>query len=353
VNQTNKTLIVLTPGFPANETDSCCLPAQQIFIKALNTNFNSLKIIIVSFQYPFISSVYQWEGNQVVPLNGIGKTKLSKLKTWWHAWKQLKKINKESQVIGLLSFWCSECALIGKYFGKKYKLKHYCWILGQDARKNNKFIKWINPSSGSLIAMSDFLAEEFYKNYHIKPNHIIPNGIDISLYPEIINARDIDVLGAGSLIPLKQYEIFLNIIKKLTLYFPFINSVICGKGPDKENLTSIILEKNLKDNINLTGEKPHQEVLQLMGRSKVFLHPSFYEGFPSVCLEALYAGAHVISFCRPMKQKIKNWYIVDNEEEMLLLALKILQAPTPDHHPQLPYPINNSAIEMMKLFDLN
>jgi glycosyltransferase involved in cell wall biosynthesis len=351
VNQTNKTLIVLTPGFPAHERDSSCLPAQQVFIKALNTHFNSLKIIIVSFQYPFISSVYQWEGNQVIPLNGFGKTKLSRLKTWWHAWMELKKINKENQVIGLLSFWCSECALIGKYFGKKYKLKHYCWILGQDARKNNKFIKWINPSAASLIAMSDFLSEEFYKNYHIRPDHIIPNGIDISLYPDINHPRDIDVLGAGSLIPLKQYEVFLNIIKELTYYFPSINGVICGKGPDKGHLTSIILEKNLKDNINLTGEKPHQQVLELMVRSKIFLHPSSYEGFPSVCLEALYAGAHVISFCRPMKQNIKNWYIAENQEEMLLLALKILQAPTREYHPQLPYPINSSAVEMIKLFE--
>ena len=54
-----------------------------------------------------------------------------------------------------------------------------------------------------------------------------------------------------------------------------------------------------------------------MQRTKIFLHTSSYEGFSGACLEALYAGAHVISFCEPMKQKIDHWHIVKDEKEML------------------------------------
>ena len=36
-----KTLIILSPGFAKDEADTTCLPAQQVFIKALNKNFPS------------------------------------------------------------------------------------------------------------------------------------------------------------------------------------------------------------------------------------------------------------------------------------------------------------------------
>ena len=54
-----KTLVILSPGFPKDEADTTCLPAHQVFIKSLNKNFPSLKIIILSFQYPFSTSHIQ------------------------------------------------------------------------------------------------------------------------------------------------------------------------------------------------------------------------------------------------------------------------------------------------------
>jgi glycosyltransferase involved in cell wall biosynthesis len=351
MKQADQTLVILTPGFPGTEADSICLPAQQIFIKALNNNFRDLKIIIVSVQYPFLASDYEWYGNKVIPLNGKNKAKIYMLLLWMRAWKVLKRIKRENNIIGLFSFWCAECALIGKYFGQQYHMKHYSWILGQDARKGNQFIRWIRPGAENLVAMSGFLAEEFYKNYGIKPVHMIPNGIDVSAYPVHYPERDIDILGAGSLILLKQYDIFIQIIKELSYQIPAVKSVICGKGPEENNLHSAIHKLSLQNNILLAGEKPHEEVLQCMCRARVFLHTSAYEGFSTVCLEALYAGAHVISFCNPMVGWIKNWHIVNNKEEMLALALKILQDPNMVYEPVLPYSMDDSAKKVMKLFN--
>ncbi len=353
MKQPEKTLIVLTPGFAANEADTTCLPAQQIFIKAINKNFINIKIIIIAFQYPFISSTYQWNGNTIIPLNGKNKSKLSRLIVWFNAWKNLKKINKEDNVIGLLSFWCTECAFVANYFAKKNSLKHYSWILGQDAREKNKFIKWTKPNGENLIAMSDFLAAEFYKNYKIKPVYVIPNGIDPSLYNFANSERNIDVLGAGSLIPLKQYDVFITVVKELQIRIPRIHAVLCGKGPEEKKINNIINEMNLQNNITLTGEKSHPEILQMMSKSKIFLHTSSYEGFSTVCLEALYAGAHVISFCKPMNASIKNWHIVNDKNEMIEVALSILLNPVIKYEPVLFYAMDDSAKKMMHLFSDN
>lgn len=353
MKQPDKTLVILTPGFPANESDSTCLPAQQIFVKALNKNFSSLKIIIISFQYPFVSSSYQWNGNKVIALNGRNKSKFYRLMTWFRAWRNLKKVKRENNVIGILSFWCTECALIGNYFSKKNHLKHYSWILGQDARTKNKFIQWIKPDAESLVAISDFLVEEFYKNYKIKPAHVITNAIDTGLYEFNKEEKNIDILGAGSLTPLKQYAIFIHIINELIEEFPIIKAVICGQGIEKDNLANQINKFHLQDNITLAGEKPHDEILQLMSSSKIFLHTSSYEGFSTVCLEALYAGAHVISFCKPMNTGIKNWHIVNDEKEMIEAVLKILRNTNIKYEQVLRYTMDDSAKKMMELFSIN
>ncbi len=351
MNKAGKTLVILSPGFPENEGDTTCLPAQQIFVRALNRQFESLNIIILSFQYPFISNSYTWNENLVIPLNGRERGKINRLWTWFRAWQTLKKIKKEYDIIGLLSFWCTECSLVGTRFAKKYLIKHYSWILGQDARKDNRFIPWIKPAAENLMAMSVFLSKEFYKNHRIKPGYIVPNGIDISSYPHQVEKRDIDIIGIGSLIPLKQYEILIRVVKKLSSSIPEVSCIICGKGPEEEHLRKMILDNNLQKNISLPGEKPHREILEWMARSKVLLHPSSYEGFSTVCLEALYSGAHVTSFCDPMGSRIAHWHVVDNEEEMAVVVSKIIQNPDADYGRILVYSMEDSARQVMKLFE--
>ena len=317
----------------------------------MNKNFPSLKIIILSFQYPFSTSAYNWYGNRVIPFNGMKKSVIARLFLWRHLRSTLYKLRNENNIVGLLSFWCGECALIGKYFGKRNSLKHFSWITGQDAKKGNKYITLIRPQSHELIAMSDFLSKEFYKNYGVQPAHIIPNGIDTSLFQVQGTERDITILGVGSLIPLKQYDVFMNTVKEITRELPDTNAMLCGKGPQEMQLQKLIVHHKLQKNILLTGEKPHAEALRLMQRTKIFLHTSNYEGFSTVCLEALYAGCHVISFMKPMQHDIDHWHTVQTAEEMIRIAIWILKDPATAYRAVLPYNMDDSARAMMQLFN--
>jgi hypothetical protein len=87
-----------------------------------------------------------------------------------------------------------------------------------------------------------------------------------------------------------------------------------------------------------------------MQRSKILLHPSSYEGLGMVCLEALYTGAHVISFCQPFKQPIPHWHIVKDEAEMTEKALQLLAQDDLDHFPVLPFEVNKVATQIISLF---
>jgi glycosyltransferase involved in cell wall biosynthesis len=345
----NKTLVIISPAFPANESEDYWVPSQQLLVKALKRNYPGLNLVVLAYFYPYKKIVYEWHGVKVISFNGM---KLNRLILSFKMWRKLKKLKKENNVIGLFSFWCREGALVGKWFGKWNKLKHFCWICGQDARGSNNYAKWIRPKPAELVAISDFLAMEFHKNHGIKPAHVIPNAIDPGLFqtdPSL--KKDIDLLAAGSLVELKRPEIFVSVIAKLKRHVPSLKAVICGGGDQEENLKRQIDQYGLGTDIDLTGGIPHKETLQLMQRSKILLHPSSFEGFSTVCLEALYAGCYVISFTKPMAHDIRNWCIVKTEDEMVKKSLELLKNVQLTHEMVLVYDVNDTVKQIMQLFD--
>jgi glycosyltransferase involved in cell wall biosynthesis len=345
-----KNLLVLTPGFPKDEADSTCMPAEQSFLLAVKENYPSWNIIVLSFQYPYHQQEYNWFEIRVIPFGGRNKGGLSRLLLRRKIYAVLKKIHQAEGIDGMLSFWCGECAWIGKHFGDRNKIKHYCWLLGQDAKKNNHYPGKLRFRREELIALSDFLQDEFEKNHHVRPAHLAPPFIDIKAFPAFAEAKDIDILGAGSLVPLKQYSIFIDAITALKKQFPVLKVVLIGDGPEKERLQNQLLGSGLGSTVSLSGQLPHTEVLRYMQRSKLLLHPSSYEGFGIVCAEALYAGAHVISFTKPLHRDIKNWHIVRDKEEMINQAVQLLKDPVLDHRPVIIEETRNTAARIMRLF---
>lgn len=345
-----KALVILSPGFPADGNDTTCIPAMQVFVKALKQNNPQLHIIVLSFQYPFTASRYYWYRVEVIAIAGKGRGQLFRLITWRSVWQTLKKLNNKYELSGLLSFWIGECAFVGNRFAKKYNLPHYTWLLGQDAKAGNEYVNRIKPQKESLIAISDFLANEFRINYGILPAHVIPSGIDVSLFGPADVERDIDILGAGSLIPLKQYHLFIDIVKNIAAGFPDIKVMICGKGPEMDNLKKQIVKLKLENNIYLKGELPHPEVLTLMQRSKVFLHTSLYEGYSTVLSEALYAGCHTVSLVKGMNNRPAQHYVPDNAEHLPAIIKQLLSNNNLDHQPALVYPVDTIASKVAALF---
>jgi glycosyltransferase involved in cell wall biosynthesis len=264
---------------------------------------------------------------------------------------RIRKTVKENEVIGLLSLWCGACAYLGSRFSKRNNLRHFCWIQGQDAKKGNRYVSLIKPLPAGLIAISDFIQSEFEKNYSIKPNLVVPAGINPTEFKTRNIVRHIDILGVGSLIPLKQYQIFVEILHQIKQYVPEVHAVLCGKGPEETLLKQIIAQYDLKDNIRLTGELPHDKILELMNQSKIFLHPSGYEGFSIACMEALYAGCHVLSFVQAMHYPIEHWHICEMKEQMAEIARNLLSDPDTLYGSVKTFTVADSVQKIMQLFD--
>src|ERR1700761_8107126 len=124
-----RTLVILTPGFPKDEEDSTCLPAQQSFVRTLNKLHPGLRILILAFEYPFSSKPYLWYGNEVIPLNGWEKGKIRKMLIGVSVWRTLNRVRRQGEMLGLLGLWCTGLAVVGNRFGRKYGIRHFTWIL--------------------------------------------------------------------------------------------------------------------------------------------------------------------------------------------------------------------------------
>lgn len=342
-------LVIVTPGFAADEADSTCMPSQQNLIRAFNRIRPELDIVILSLQYPYRRATYRWFGNEVVTFNGKTKNWLKRGPVWIDVIRVLNHLRKKRNIIGLLSFWCGEAAIISHWFSRRHNIPHHSWVLGQDARKPNSAMRLMKLHATELVAISSFVQNEFQRNHKIKPAYVFENGlIARSQVNEI--PRTIDIIGVGSLTQLKQYEIFIEVIKKLKSSGLSTRAVICGQGPEQSVLQAAINENNLVENVTLAGELNHEDVLTKLESAKVLIHPSQYEGYSTACLEALNAGCYVISFTSPGNVNTDRWQVVNNTDEMVKRCKDILSDQRSEYKQVMLNSIDNTAQQFLELY---
>lgn len=68
--------------------------------------------------------------------------------------------------------------------------------------------------------------------------------------------------------------------------------VICGVGPNRENLLKIAEEADMKDKVILAGYR--SDIPDILHAADLFVFPSFHEGLPVSALEAMACGLPVI-----------------------------------------------------------
>ncbi|MCH7774204.1 MAG: glycosyltransferase [Bacteroidetes bacterium] len=339
-------ILVITPGFPENENDTSCIPAMQEYFTALLSEHSSPKITVVSIHYPYRNKTYSWKGIQVFSCGGGGKYPF-KILYLMRAIIYSLKVNKKLKVNIIHSFWLAEPALIGSILGKIFKVKHICTMMGQDARNVNNYLKILPLKNIIKVALSEYHSNYFRKSTGFNPNYILPWGINKIKVDE--NKRPIDIIGVGSLIALKNYKLFIDVVVRLKEDYPSMNCILIGEGPEKSELLKVIIKKNLSGNITLTGQLPREEVLLKMIKSKILLHSSNYESFGLVILEGLASGCYVVCKKVGIAKETKKILIIKNIEDAFLAIKRIINN-TKNFSPKIPYPIADSVSSYKKLY---
>lgn len=148
-----------------------------------------------------------------------------------------------------------------------------------------------------IIAINGFMRDTFTRDgYDADKLHIVPNAIN-GIYLEGCNAgeRDIDVLMVGTLHPLKNQHVALDIFARMRIdlgrspVVKIVGAPTTESGDYYEQLLALQKRQGLT-NVEFTGRKDPTQLKLLYCRSRVLLHISEFETDSLVVAEALGCG---------------------------------------------------------------
>ena len=166
----------------------------------------------------------------------------------------------------------------------------------------------IRKSADRVININSDVAK-FLENYGIEQErlNLVPCGVDL----EKINSykpsrKKYDGAFLARLAPSKGIFDLPLIWSRVVKKFPKAKLAIIGGGSDevKSKLKKLIDENGLAENIDILGYLPEDEAFGILKSAKVFLFPSYEEGWGIAIAEAMAAGLSVVAWDLPVYKEV-------------------------------------------------
>ena len=241
--------------------------------------------------------------------------------------------------------------MLGELVSKRRDVPHFTTLAGQDVRTSNDWhLRWLRPGREKrLVALSAFQQRVFRQTTGLEAGHRIPWGIDIDDTPGFIAGdRPIDVLGVGSLVPVKHWEKWLRVLAAVADARPQLRAVLIGEGSEHGRLRQLAAQLGLTARVHFAGALPRQEVLATMGRAKILLHTASFESFGFVYPEAAAQGCALVSTPVGVAPEM-GADCAESESALASLLLRRLTAGRPPF-PTRPFVAKDTAARYMALW---
>lgn len=336
----------ISPGFASDEEDDSCIPPLQLLALALKNEKQDISILTLA--YPYKSSPYLWNGIQIIPgygWNGQWFRWINWIRTVCHA----SRLHRERKIDVIHSFWLGPAWIIGRFLAWRWQIPHVTTLMGQDTLSTNHYIKFLHKrQTETLVTLSNVHRRYFEKAIGISDIRVIGWGLVQKEIPlTLSSSRPIDILGCGSLIPVKNWPLWIDVVGKIILKFPTLQAEIIGAGPEWMRLEQQIVTAGLQNNIRLQGKLSRVQSLQKMQQSKILLHTSNFESFGMVLLEAVSNGCRVISTPVGIAPEIGT--CGSEPDELVALVLKCLEQ-APEVNRQVVPIIDETAAKYRSLY---
>ncbi|WP_339654710.1 glycosyltransferase family 4 protein [uncultured Maribacter sp.] len=150
------------------------------------------------------------------------------------------------------------------------------------------------PLSNKLIVQTNPIRDHYlnyikYDDISILPNPISTEHQKIRKSHKII--KENIILNVGRLAPQKGQDIIINAFSELNPKNWELHLI--GDGPKRIEYQELINSLNMQSKIKIIGKI--SDITEYYLRSKIFVFPSRYEGFPNALTEAMFLGLPVVS----------------------------------------------------------
>jgi len=151
------------------------------------------------------------------------------------------------------------------------------------------------------------------------------------------NKQQYSILSVGSLLPVKSFDLVLEVFAKLKKCYPEAHLTIGGDGPERAFLQQKKEEMGLSD-VYFTGYLLHDEVMELMNTTAIFLLMSKNERIANVAKEAMLMKCHCVLTQTPGVEELieheSNGFIVENGnvDEAVATIQRIWENPKSTQH---------------------
>ena len=156
--------------------------------------------------------------------------------------------------------------------------------------------------SDAITAVSHNLRKETFEIFHIeKEIEVIQNFVDVSRF----NRKPIDafrkviapngeriLVHASNFRKVKRVQDVIHVFQKVNASIPS-KLLLVGDGPERHMAEELARELHIEEEVRFVGKQ--QDMEEIFAVTDIFLLPSEYESFGLAALEAMAAGAAVIS----------------------------------------------------------
>jgi glycosyltransferase involved in cell wall biosynthesis len=248
---------------------------------------------------------------------------ISKKYGFLEAYKKLKKVVDEEKpdlMVGYLTRSEIVTRLIGKFnkipvigtFVNDLYCKSYNQHLSWKAKGIVSLFKYINKATSRIcvgfVSNSEAIKNANAKHLSIKPEKIkvINRGRDsYKFQKKNLDSQkpddNIRFLNVSRLFPVKGHKYMIMGFKKFLEKYPNASLSIVGDGPARDDLTRLIRENSLENNVFLLGSR--NDVPALLSQYDCFVFPSLVEGFSGAIVEAMFAGVPILASDIPQNKE--------------------------------------------------
>jgi glycosyltransferase involved in cell wall biosynthesis len=170
---------------------------------------------------------------------------------------------------------------------------------------NRLFYSWVHKNVQRIIVQGEamralllsIIFNDVDQNIYGKIR-IIPNGVNSEVFnPKIYDVRksrekigikkENVIVFIGRLARHKGVDCLIRALQFVKIYFPDVLLLVVGDGIEKCHLEYLCRKLEINSNVKFLGSLPYEDVPLILSSASVLVHPSFYEGIPTVVLEAM------------------------------------------------------------------